>query len=143
MNIYKLLKKEHDIIQNMLDRMLQEGEINREAFRRFRTEIELHMEGEEEFLYPELEKIRKTKMKALESFTEHETLKFLISKVESAEVMEKWLAALHVLKEAADAHIKKEEKKVFDISEDVLNKARENEILSDYEQFKAQRTIFK
>jgi len=143
MNIYKILKEEHDAVKDLMRDMLDSGVIDRENFRSMRSDLELHMDGEENFLYPELQEISRTKMMAIRSSVEHGLIRTLLGKVDSASDMEHWTADLEVLYDMVGKHTKEEEKEVFDEADEVLDESKEREIRSKYEQMKAERTIMK
>ena len=141
MDIYSLLKKEHSSVKDMVRQMIKSGEPDREMFGEFRRELKVHMEGEEQFLYPELVKNGLTRMMSFRSYAEHDAGKFLMERINSENDPERWIAELEVLDEILQEHMKEEEKHVFDSAKTVLGLTLEDEIFNKYTQLRADMKV--
>jgi hemerythrin-like domain-containing protein len=138
MDIYQILKQEHDEVQDMLDQQI-EGKKSGKAqdLKEIQQQLSIHLSGEEKLLYPLLTKSEESKENAFEAFEEHH-----IAKVTLNELMkmspgdERWLAKLKVLKELIDHHVEEEERNLFKVAKKVISNEQAKEIGQKYQQEK-------
>jgi len=112
MEIFDLLKEEHERIVGMLALMMSEKKKG-EAFEQLRVQIEAHMEGEEEHVYPE---IRAAGMKdeILESLEEHHIARIVLGELEDmSDREEAWMPKFKLLASMVERHLLAEEHAVF------------------------------
>lgn len=134
MEIFELLKEEHDQIMDMLTGMMSERKKG-DAFERLRVRIEAHMGGEEEHVYPE---IRAAGMKdeILAALEEHHVAKVVLGELEDmSDREEAWVPKFKLFAELVEHHIRAEEHRVFPAARKKISRARREELEAEYRQF--------
>ncbi len=138
MAVFDLLREEHDQIRSMLATVRSEGRKS-EAFDGARIRIEMHMEGEEEHVYPEL-RAAGLKDEILEALEEHHVAGILLGELDDmSDREETWLPKLKVLTDAIERHLRQEERSVFPAGTKRLSRARQQELEADYRRFVSSR----
>ncbi|KXS42613.1 MAG: antigen [Methanolobus sp. T82-4] len=133
--IYQILKNEHDKVLGLFDEAINTG--SRDTFMQIKAELDPHMNGEEEVLYPVLKKEGRTHDISMEGYEEHHVAKMLLSELDNMnEKDEMWIPKLKVLKENVKHHVEEEEKEMFPASKNVLSDQRAEEIGQKYLDFK-------
>ncbi len=127
MDLFSLLKQDHKKVRDLFEQIEEDGEAEMEfqgdLFSQIEDELQLHMDGEEGFFYPALEKSEKSHEKALESYEEHHVTKMLLGEFgDLAQDDERWKAKIKVLKEVVTHHIEEEEKEIFKIAKRALGR---------------------
>lgn len=136
-NIYDILQQEHKKVMQLFDEAISNN--SRDVFMQLKSELDIHMEGEEKMYYPQLENKKEATEVTLEGYEEHHVAKILLSEIEKTPVDDKrWLAKMKVLKETVEHHVKEEESEIFKKSRSVLSDSHEEEIASKYMEFKQQ-----
>jgi hemerythrin-like domain-containing protein len=133
MDLFSLLKEDHKKVKDLFEQIEEDGETEMEfqgdLFSQIEDELQLHMDGEEGFFYPALEKSEKTHEKALESYEEHHVAKMVLGEFSDlAQDDERWKAKIKVLKELVTHHIEEEEKEIFKIAQKVLDRGEIEQI---------------
>ena len=141
MTIFDLIKQDHEKARYLFDRMEKSGKKEvaglQKLFAELEDELQVHMEGEERFLYSALEQNEEAREKVLESYEEHQVAKSLISTFKSLAVDdERWPAKLSVLNEIVEHHMQEEEREVFKIARAVLDKGKVHEMALQFQQHK-------
>ncbi len=126
-NLYTYLKKEHievlELFRITLDQKIQS------YYPEIREKLCKHMNNEENYLYPLLEKFDKVII--FEGYEEHKIAKKLINELDLHSTYdEKWVAKAKVLNEIIEHHIKEEETYIFKIAAKTLSKEQEEQILT-------------
>jgi hemerythrin-like domain-containing protein len=126
MNAFTLLKKDHEKVAGLLEKL--EGTTERalktreELFTQLKSELDIHTEIEEKIFYPVLEKADETRDITLEAFEEHRLVKQLLGELEAgAKDDEQWTAKFTVLKENIEHHVEEEEGEMFKKARKVLS----------------------
>jgi len=121
---------------------IQEEKADKEnLFSRIEEELEIHMEGEEKYLYPALEESEEAREHVLEAYEEHHVAKTVLEEAGNLDKDdERWDAKVKVLCELVDHHIEEEEGELFKIAKDVLDEDRRQEIARQFEENKEQMT---
>lgn len=126
MNAFTLLKKDHEKVAGILDKL--EGTTERalktreELFTQLKNELDIHTNIEETIFYPVLEKAEESRDITLEAFEEHRIVKQLLAELEaSAKDDEVWTAKFTVLKENIEHHVEEEEGEMFKKARKVLS----------------------
>jgi sporulation protein YlmC with PRC-barrel domain/hemerythrin-like domain-containing protein len=133
--IYQILKDEHDKVLSLFDEAIRNG--SRDTFMQIKDELDTHLNGEEELLYPVLKKENRTHDITMEGYQEHHVAKVLLSELDSmSEKDEMWTSKLKVLKENVKHHVEEEEKEMFPASRNVLSEQRAEELAEQYLAFK-------
>lgn len=123
---FKLLKDDHKKVAKLFKELEGTGERaikTKEAlFEQLKSELELHTQIEEEYMYPLLEAADETKDLTLEAYEEHDIVKTLMTEMEDEEVgSDVWEAKLKVMKENVEHHVSEEEEELFPEAEEVLS----------------------
>ena len=141
MTIFDVIKQDHEKARYLFDRMEKSGkkEISslQKLFAELEEELQVHMEGEERFLYSALEQNKEAREKVLESYEEHQVAKTMLSTFKGlAADDERWLAKLSVLNEIVEHHMQEEEREVFKVARSVLDKGKVHEMALQFQQHK-------
>lgn len=141
MTIFEVLKQDHEKVRYLFDMIGKTGKKDiaalQKLFSQVEEELEVHMEGEERFLYTALEKHEEPREKVLESYEEHQVAKTLIGTFKSLAVDdERWSAKVSVLNEIVEHHIQEEERELFKMARKVLDRERIHEITLQFQQHK-------
>lgn len=123
---FKLLKEDHKKVAKLFKELEGAGEraikTKENLFEQLKSELELHTQIEEEYMYPLLEEADETKDMTLEAYEEHDIVKNLITEMEDEEIgSDVWEAKLKVMKENVEHHVSEEEEELFPEAEDVLS----------------------
>ena len=127
MDVFALLKADHERVAGMLEKIDQTTERaakgREETFTRLKQELDLHALLEEQIFYPALEEADDTRDLTLEAYEEHRLVKQLLSELEvEPKNTEEWTAKFTVLKENVEHHVEEEEGELFKKARKVLNK---------------------
>ena len=127
MDVFALLKADHERVAGMLEKIEQTTERAEkgrdETFTRLKQELDLHALIEEQIFYPALEGADETRDITLEAYEEHRLVKQLLSELEmEPKNTEEWTAKFTVLKENIEHHVEEEEDEMFKKARQVLNK---------------------
>jgi iron-sulfur cluster repair protein YtfE (RIC family) len=140
-NVFEMLKQDHEKARNLFEKLEKSGRKDvamlQKLFAQLQEELEIHMEGEERFLYTALEKYEEPREKVLESYEEHQVAKTLIGTFKSLAVDdERWGAKVSVLHEVVEHHMQEEERELFKVAKKVLAKGQIEEISLMFQQHK-------
>lgn len=123
---FKLLKEDHKKVAKLFKEIEGAGDraikTKEHLFEQLKSELELHTQIEEEYMYPLLEEAEETKDMTLEAYEEHDIVKTLMGEMEDEEVgSDVWEAKLKVMKENVEHHVSEEEEELFPEAEEVLS----------------------
>jgi len=140
-NIIDLIKQDHEKARSMFEKLEKSGKKDtatlQKLFTQLEEELEIHMEGEERFLYPSLEQHEEARDKVLEGYEEHQVAKTLLGTFKSLAVDdERWKAKLSVLNEVVEHHMNEEERDVFKLVKKAFNKSELEEMALQFMQHK-------
>jgi hemerythrin-like domain-containing protein len=126
-DLFDLLRHDHAKARDLFARIdktsKKEIETRQEAFSNLEQELLIHMEAEERFLYTALEQHLESREKALEKYEEHLVARTIIGAFISLAVDdERWAAKLKVLRELIGRHMDEEERELFKVASQVLNR---------------------
>jgi iron-sulfur cluster repair protein YtfE (RIC family) len=114
MDMFTLLKSDHEKVKKMFEEALAEEEIDKELVNTICEELLMHMEIEEKFLYPVMKKTEEMKNKAEEAVLEHKEGKTVIEALQTSRLTNvKRKVKLEVLKLEIEHHVEEEENEVF------------------------------
>lgn len=144
MNAFELLKKDHEKVSGILEKLdatTERGVKTREElFTQLKTELDIHAQIEEQILYPVLKEAKETKDITLEAYEEHGVVKQLLAELEEMpKDDEMWGAKLTVLKENVEHHVEEEEGEMFKSAREVLSKEEIEELGARLEEAKQQK----
>ncbi|HPL62227.1 MAG: hemerythrin domain-containing protein [Syntrophales bacterium] len=134
MDIFQILKKEHDQVKSLMNQMLSKKESKADdLMRQIHKELSVHMQGEEKLFYPMLEEDDSSREKALEGYEEHHVAKGVLKELQKMNhADERWMAKVSVLKEIVEHHVEEEEKELFKAAKGVFEKEEVKEIGKKY-----------
>lgn len=140
--LFKQLREEHQLVKQILLKMLEAPEGSR---RNLLGELKLnllpHMEGEEKAFYPVLSKKMDAHQTSLEALEEHHVSKIVLNEIENTEFSSYiFLAKCKVLNDLLNHHIDEEESKIFELTRKNISEQVAGEI---YNNFLSQRNDFK
>jgi len=134
--LFEMLKEDHNNVKQMLNQTINSKDSSQ--FARIKRILEVHMEGEEKFLYPKL--MEQDKERVLESYEEHHVEKMILRELdETGRDDEAWIPKVKVLKDVLDHHIKEEENEIFPEAQKMLNSDQEQQITGQFEELKSLR----
>lgn len=112
MQIYDLLKTDHDKVKDLLTSI--EKKQDSELFQQLKKEMIIHNEAEEEVFYRRLhEKAGNLKIIVTAGNSEHELVIKMLKQLDKIENKEEWLQLFSVVKKSTEAHITMEEQNIF------------------------------
>ena len=135
MDIYHILKKEHEEVKEMLEQAIKSKESGggEDLFSEIQSTLSAHMEGEEKVFYPRLEDEEESRDKVLESYEEHHVAKGVLKELlRMSQQDDRWFAKLSVMKELIDHHVQEEERNIFRLARNVLDKEEAEEVGNEY-----------
>ena len=135
--LFQMLKNDHDNVKNLLKEASDKEDSSK--FREIKHQLNIHMEGEEEFFYPKLKRIDEYGVN--QSFKEHERARKIIKDMEKMDWKDKeWMNKLRELRKTVETHVEKEENIIFPESEKLSALQRE-EIAENIEEEKMRKRL--
>lgn len=142
--LFALLKEDHKKVKSLFAKIEKNGDDDgamQETFAQIQHELEVHMQGEEQFIYPavqeEVEGDEEDKEKVLEAYEEHHVAKGVLAEIiDLPEDDERWKAKVKVLKEIVEHHIEEEEEELFKVIRQALDKQRLQQIENQMRELK-------
>ena len=132
MDIYSLIKKDHQEIANLFRRLkAAEGfsETSEQLFAQLREELELHAHAAERVWYPALQEAEGTQELVEEALDNHELVRDLLDELAASRMdNEAWNEKLEVLEEHVEDHIEDEEGDIFDVARQLFSAAQAAEL---------------
>ncbi len=139
MDIYQLLKKDHDEAKDLFKR-IQTGKADKSGlFSKLSQELTIHMEGEEKLFYPVLKKNEETREMTEEGIEEHKEAKKILKDMRSLKAEQQWESKLQELRQAIEHHIEEEEHQLFEKAKHVLSKEQTTQMAQQFQQEKQQK----
>jgi len=141
MTIFEVIKQDHEKARYLFDKIEKSGRKQtaplQKLFSQIEEELAIHMEGEERFFYPSLEKDEEAREKVLEAYEEHQVVKTMLGTFNSLAVDdERWGAKLSVLNEIVEHHMQEEEREVFKMARKALGKDQIQQMAVQFQQHK-------
>jgi len=165
-NLYEMLNEDRTKVKDLLENTIEEE--SAKEFPQIKNELEVHMEGEKEYFYPDLKK--DDSVTIIEGYHKHSLAKKVIKDIEDEKKetnewlarvkvlqdliehhikeyemneTDEWLARVKVLQDLIEHHIKeeKEEDKIFKLAKENLNKIKEYEIYTQFEDLKKKNDL--
>lgn len=133
-NIYTELKKEHDLLRNLMGKILKTTDKDlverKKLFEEFKNQLLSHSIAEEQTLYAELSNHSNTKKQVKHGLAEHKETEGLLKElsVDIDDNNNKWLSKFEELSEELDHHIEEEEEDLFDLAKENLSENEEQEL---------------
>jgi hemerythrin-like domain-containing protein len=138
MNAFELLKKDHEKVSGIFEKLEPTTEravkTREELFAQLKQELDIHARIEEEIFYPSIRDAEETHDITLEAYEEHNVVKQLLAELEELPTDdETWGAKLKVLQENVEHHVEEEENEMFPSAREVLSKEQIEELGSRME----------
>ena len=141
MNLYDMLQKDHERVQELFLRLEGTGESDiagrEQIFSALRHELDIHSQAEEKFFYSLLRGEADTRELVLESLDDHKDVK---KRLEALDSMDKgsaeWIAALHACRGIVERHVAEEESELFPRARKALDEDAAAGVAEDIEAFK-------
>lgn len=132
MDVFEILKQDHQEMSQMMSDLLEADEDEREGlFFQLSEELNKHMNLEEKYFYPPLESPEETSDLISDARDEHDEIRQLLQELEEEDIeSDEWLSKLEELQEAKDHHVDEEEKELFKQARKVLGTETLREISS-------------
>jgi hemerythrin-like domain-containing protein len=126
MDVYEILKEDHQTVAQLLKKLDKSSEETAEEreklFLELKTELTLHAYIEELLFYPLLKDRKESKEITLEAYEEHRLVKSLLEELDNmAKDSEEWIGKFRVLKENVEHHVEEEEGELFTEARKVLS----------------------
>ncbi len=150
MDVFELLKKDHESVLSLFDELEQmeqkeskkKGSRQDKVFNQLKQELEVHTQGEEELLYPQLQDDEDLHPMILEAIEEHHVAKMLLGELGGmSEKNDQWFAKLTVLRENVEHHIDMEEGEIFVGAQEIMDSNQRKELGSRMAEFKEEHMV--
>ena len=120
MDIYSLIKKDHQEVDSLFRRLkAAEGfsETSEQLFAQLREELELHAHAEERVLYAALQEAEGTQELVAAALDDHKLVQELLDELAALRMDDEvWNEKLEVLEEHVEDHVEEEEGDIFDVA---------------------------
>jgi len=134
--LFDVLKSEHQEVKELLNQIQETGDEEGNLFEEVRRKLELHMNGEEKYFYPEMGDYEELKELIIEAYEEHEAAQSVLRKL-------RWItftdigfkARIKVLKDLIEHHIEEEENEIFPAIEQIVSEDQLEKIEQDYMEY--------
>lgn len=143
MDIYGVLKQEHQEVRELLEKLSESSEkaikTRQKGFEKLRAELNAHSRAEEEVFYAALRDHENAHSDVLEGEQEHHMVDVLLEEMSQLEVSdERWTAKLTVLKEQVEHHADEEEQDMFKKAKKILSTEQAKSLAEEFQQHKQQ-----
>jgi hemerythrin superfamily protein len=133
MDIYGVIKQDHDLVRSMLDGLCktenQQADKREAQFTPLKNELMMHQQVEEAVLYSALKDVEETRADALEAIAEHHLVNGLLEELAlMPKDSDEWFAKFGVLKELVEHHMREEEHDFFAAARKVLHERQAVEL---------------
>jgi hemerythrin superfamily protein len=141
MLIYEALKKDHDALKPLLDRLVQSADAD-DATRmaligQIRDELVPHSRAEEAVFYNSLRSIDETKDLVMHGYAEHMEAETMLRALQGQEAIKAdWTTTAQKLRDALLHHIEEEEGRIFESARQVLADEEAVAMAEAFEQMK-------
>jgi hemerythrin superfamily protein len=127
MDIYQVIKQDHDLMRSMLKKVdaTEKKNIGKrdDLFTPLKNELMMHQQVEEAVLYNSLKDVEETRAEALEAIAEHHVVNGLLEELGlMPKDSDEWFAKFGVLKELVEHHMEEEEDEFFAAARKVIDK---------------------
>lgn len=143
MDIYQVLKHEHEEVKGLLDKQLKSAKSGKpmdHLLKEIQQQLDFHLSEEEKIFYPLLTKEEVSKEDAFEAYEEHHVARQTLNelaKMSSGD--ERFQAKLKVLKELVEHHVEEEESNLFKVAKKVIKADQAKELGQRFQQEKEKR----
>lgn len=143
MDIFELLKNDHDKIKDILENManvkMTAKKSRQNLFEKAYKELDIHMRAEEDVFYPVLLQYDEAREKMYEALEEHHIVRLLMDEIKGLDSDdERWDAKAMVLKGNVELHITQEEETIFDLCLDLCDEDQLQQLVKNFQNDKKQ-----
>ncbi|WP_414469111.1 hemerythrin domain-containing protein [Methanobacterium sp. ACI-7] len=136
--MYIILKNDHKRVNNLINSAVVNEDPSQ--FREIKSELEIHMTGEEEYFYPKVRAADEDIVK--HGIEEHQKAKDILRDLEDIHWDDKeWMSKLKQLDEIVEDHIDEEEKELFPKARKALTMDEEKEISAQLEEHRMNKRL--
>lgn len=140
MDLFQLLKDDHKKAKQQLESILSKEEIDKKAVQAVCSELLIHMEMEETYLYPVTLKKGEDKEITEEAIEEHKEAKKVIEELLSGRLKEtKLKVKVEILQLEIEHHVEEEETELFEQIRNALSQSEIEEIGKKMQALKTSR----
>ncbi len=136
LNIFKELRKEHDLQRDIIGKLLKtngDSEERKELYDELKIQLEEHAKFEERYFYKQLLNSDVMQEKARHSIAEHKELDDFIEKLDETDISSpSWIATAKKLEHRLEHHLDEEEHEFFQLAGKVLTKEQKEELGKKY-----------
>ena len=133
-DVYKVLTEDHENVKELLKETIETG--NTSKFPELKKQLEAHMTGEENFLYPPMEFVEEEMVK--KNRYEHELVWGKLLYLDNSQGDKDWMMNLKELNDIILKHVEREENALFPKASEVLSAEAEEDIMKLIEETKAE-----
>ena len=133
-DVYKVLTEDHENVKELLKETIETG--NTSKFPELKKQLEAHMTGEENFLYPPMEFVEEEMVK--KNRYEHELVWGKLLYLDTSQGDKDWMMNLKELNDIILKHVEREENALFPKASEVLSAEAEEDIMKLIEETKAE-----
>lgn len=143
MDVFRLLKQDHKEVRALFKQLRgsKPSKAREKAMQQLHQALSVHIEVEEQLVYPRLREEKRLREAVGEAFEEHHVAKLLLAElVRTSMDDERWDAKLSVLKELVEHHLsEEEEEEVFPKASKALGKDEAKTLGQQAEEAKKER----
>lgn len=143
MDIFQILKKDHQKAKELLEKLENTGPraatTREKLFMQLKNDLEAHTHGEDVVVYPAFRQQSEMEEIIDEAKEEHDEVANLLEELEEAqEDSEAWASKLAELKKAVLHHVKEEEGEMFKKAKNLLSKEDLQDLGKEFQEAKKQ-----
>ncbi len=142
MNLISILKKDHRTVEGIFARIKKAKQPKERTalFATLWTEFHKHATGEEEAVYPKMERLTELEGKTSHSYKEHEEARAAFKRVEKfSPDTDAWMKAVKDLEKDIAHHVREEEEAIFPRMQELFTEAQLREMGREFKSVKARR----
>ncbi len=140
MNALDLLKKDHQMVRELFQRL--EAEPQEADFATLKNSLLEHATLEEELFYPELRDDEENEDEVMRAYEEHAQVKYTLQEMTEIGLgNEGWMEKLIELKDAIEHHVEEEEEELFGIAIETFSDEELEELGQRMEQHKSEHAM--
>lgn len=140
MNIYQLIKQDHDLQRELAAEIMEtsgNSDERHELWNQFKSEALSHANAEEQTLYAKLIEIPEAQDQARHSVAEHKETNDLIEEIDNTDYSSSgWIQKFEKLKDEIEHHLDEEEADVFELGQKFLSENESEQIGERFEERK-------
>lgn len=142
MDIYNYLKKDHQLVADLMEQVIASQDLSQreELFVQIKMELTLHADTEEATFYKAIEDA--TRSKSVEeqiehAHGEHDEVREYLEKLESLDIeSEEWIEQFGEFKHAVTHHVEEEEGEIFEKAKKYLDDKKAKELAKEMDDLK-------